>query len=143
MANEILNPAALHKIKAEREHAEATKQAAQDQKRRDEEKQVTDAFMAREIQPNAMERVMAVVRRAAERGDTHVQVFQFPSKLCKDSGRAINSADPNWPASLDGYPARAFAFFEQNLKAHGFSLRAEILNFPGGEPGDVGISLHW
>ena len=82
-------------------------------------------------------------QKAAERGDTHIQVFQFPSTLCKDSGRAINNSDPNWPATLDGYPARAFEFFEKNLRQHGFKLRAEILNYPGGVPGDVGISLHW
>ena len=139
----LLTPDALHKISAERDHAEAQKAAAQELKRRDEEKALLDTFMAREIQPNAMERVMAAVRRAAEHGETQITVFQFPSKLCKDSGRAINSADPNWPDSLVGFPARAFEFFEKNLKPHGFRMRAEILNFPGGMPGDVGVTLHW
>src|SRR5689334_6534997 len=139
----FLNAAALNKIKAERDHAEAQKAAAHEAKRRDEEKALNEAFMQREVQPQAMDRVMAAVKRAAERGESHITVFQFPSKLCKDQGRAINSADPNWPASLDGFPARAFAFYEKNLQPHGFRLRAEIINFPGGMPGDVAVTLHW
>ena len=139
----FLTAAALHKIKAEREHSEAQKAAALEVKRSEEQKALNEAFMHREVQPNAMERVMASVRRAAEHGETHILVFQFPSKLCKDEGRAINSADPNWPASLDGFPARAFAFFEKQLQPHGFKLRAEIVNFPGGMPGDVAVTLHW
>lgn len=140
---EILTPDALYKIKRDREREEAAKAAAQEAKRREEEQAVNDALMSREIHPQAMERVMAAVKRAAERGETHLLAFQFPSKLCNDSGRAINSGDPDWPKSLVGFPARAFEFFDQNLKQHGFKLRAEILNFPGGEPGDVGITLHW
>ena len=139
----FLNPAALRKIKADREAEEAQKAASQEVKRAEEEKKIVEAFMAREIGPHAMERVMAAVQKAAERGDTHVQVFQFPSNLCNDAGRAINNADPNWPQTLVGFPAKAFEFFEQNLKQHGFRLRAEVLNYPGGMPGDVGISLHW
>lgn len=140
---DFLTPDALYKIKRDRERAEAEKVAAQEAKRREEEKSLNDALMSREIHPQAMERVMAAVKRAAERGETHVAVIQFPSKMCKDSGRAINSGDPDWPKSLVGFPERAFEFFEQHLKSHGFKLRAEILNFPGGEPGDVGITLHW
>src|SRR5258706_3143931 len=141
-SGDFLTPDALRKIQSDRDHAEAQKAGAQEAKRRDEEKLLNDAFMAREVQPQAMERVMSAVRRAAERGESHIPVFQFPSKLCKDSGRAINSADPNWPASLDGFPARAFTFFEQHLQPHGYKLRAEIINFPGGMPADVAVTLH-
>jgi hypothetical protein len=139
----FLNAAALQKIKADRAHAEAEKVAAQEAKRREDEKAVNEAFMHREVQANAMDRVMTAVKRAAEHGESQITVFQFPSKLCKDQGRAINSADPNWPASLDGFPARAFEFYEKHLQPHGFRLRAEIINFPGGMPGDVAVTLHW
>jgi hypothetical protein len=139
----FLTPDALRKIKSDKEFQEAQKAASHEAKRAEDEKHLMETFMAREIQPNAMERVMAAVQKAAERGETHIQVFQFPSTLCKDSGRAINNSDPQWPQTLDGYPARAFEFFDQQLRPHGFKLRAEILNYPGGVPGDVGISLHW
>jgi hypothetical protein len=139
----IFNADALRKIKSDKEAAEASKAAAEEAKRAEEERKTHDAFMTREIHPEAMDRVMSAVQKAAERGDTHIMVFQFPSTFCKDSGRAINNADPTWPDTLDGFPARAYAFFEANLKQHGFRLRAEILNYPGGVPGDVGISLHW
>jgi hypothetical protein len=139
----LLTPDALRRIKSEKEAEEAKKAAAQEMKRADEEKKLLETFMAREIQPQAMERVMSAVQKAAERGETHILVFQFSSKMCKDSGRAINNADPHWPESLVGFPARAFEFFEKHLQPHGFKLRAEILNYPGGMPGDVGITLHW
>src|SRR5581483_7291192 len=139
----LLTPDALRKMKLEREAHEAHKAAAAEMKRAEEEKKLMDTFMAREVQPQAMERVMSLVQKAAERGETQVQLFQFPSRLCNDSGRAINNADPNWPASLEGFPARAFDFFEKNLRPHGYRLRAEILNYPGGVPGDVGVSLAW
>jgi hypothetical protein len=139
----VLTPEALHKITMQKQAEEARKAADQEMKRVGDEKKLTDAFMAREIQPQAMERVMAVVQRAAERGDSHVLVFQFPSTECKDSGRAINNSEPQWPQTLAGFPARAFEFFEKNLRPLGFRLRAEILNYPGGVPGDVGLTLHW
>ena len=139
----IFSADALRQIKADKDAEEANKARTEEAKRAEEEKKTHEAFMAREIHPEAMERVMSAVKKAADRGATHIMVFQFPSTLCKDSGRAINNSDPNWPASLDGFPARAYEFFEKNLKQLGFRLRAEILNYPGGVPGDVGISLHW
>jgi hypothetical protein len=139
----MFNADALRKIKADKEAAEAEKARTEDAKRAEEEKKTHDAFMAREIHPDAMDRVMSAVQKAAERGETHIMVFQFPSTFCKDSGRAINNSEANWPDTLDGFPARAYEFFDKNLKQLGFRLRAEILNYPGGVPGDVGISLHW
>jgi hypothetical protein len=34
-------------------------------------------------------------------------------------------------------------FFEAELKPLGFKSRAQILNYPDGRPGDVGIFLAW
>jgi hypothetical protein len=88
-------------------------------------------------------RVSAALRAAAERGETHLRVFTFPSELCTDSGRAINSGNPDWPKTLVGFAARAYEFYQKELQPHGYRLRAEILDFPGGIPGEVGITLSW
>src|SRR5690242_20489147 len=125
----FLNPAALRKIAADREAEEARKAAAEEMRRAQEEKALTDSFMNREVAPQAMERVMAAVKKAAERGESSIQVFQFPSTLCKDSGRAINNSDPNWPETLVGFPLHAYEFFEEHLRPHGYKLRAAILNY--------------
>jgi hypothetical protein len=34
-------------------------------------------------------------------------------------------------------------FYEQELRAAGYKARAQIIDYPGGVPGDVGIFLSW
>ena len=69
--------------------------------------------------------------------------YSFPSELCSDRGRAINSNDPDWPETLQG---KAKQFYERYLtygKPQGFKLKAMVINFPGGMPGDIGFYLNW
>jgi hypothetical protein len=63
--------------------------------------------------------------------------------LCSDDGRAINNGDPNWPETLVGLAQRAFEFYKSELQPHAYKLRAKVLDFPGGKPGEVGIALSW
>jgi hypothetical protein len=42
---------------------------------------------------------------------------------------------------LVGYAAPAYEFYKAELQPHGYRLRAEILDFPEGFPGEVGIKL--
>jgi hypothetical protein len=78
-----------------------------------------------------------------EQGKTEALVYSFPSTLCSDSGRAINNALPEWPDTLQGKARELFERYEQNLKPAGYRLKAMIINFPGGVPGDVGFYLSW
>jgi hypothetical protein len=112
-------------------------------KAEDEEKQLRNAFMSREVRPDALDRVMAVVRRAAEQGKREILLFQFSSDYCSDRGRAINNAEPDWPSTLEGFAKRAYDAYEQMLRPHGYKLRAEIVDYPKGVPGDVGLFLSW
>ncbi len=82
-------------------------------------------------------------RQAAMRGDKKFMLLRFPSQLCSDHGRAINISEPDWPSTLRGEAAEIFLRWEHDLKPQGFHLTAEILNFPGGMPGDVGLFLAW
>lgn len=82
-------------------------------------------------------------REAAERGEREFMLLRFPSQLCSDGGRAINVPDPDWPKSLRGEPAELYLRWEHDLKPHGFHLQAQILEFPGGYPGDIGLFLVW
>ncbi len=90
-----------------------------------------------------MELVKHLVTNAADRGNNHVQVYRFPSSICKDGGRSINNFDGNWPESLDGLPRAAYEFWRQHLQPLGYGLKAEVLDYPGGMPGDVGLTLTW
>ena len=91
----------------------------------------------------ALKRVAAIVQRALANGLTEVQVYRFPNKLCTDHGRAINQQEPGWETTLTGVPKEIYDFWDRQLRPLGYKLRIQIIDFPGGMPGDVGITLKW
>jgi hypothetical protein len=99
--------------------------------------------MSREIHPEVIERVSRAVKSAAEPGEREVMVLRFSSEYCPDRGGAINNFEPDWPKSLTGFGKRAHQFWEKELQPQGYKLRAQIMDFPGGMPGDVGMFLGW
>ncbi len=91
----------------------------------------------------AMKRVAVIVNRAVSNGLTEVQVYRFPHDLCTDHGRAINQQEPGWEKTLTGLPKEMYEFWERRLKPLGYKLKVQIVDWPGGMPGDVGITLKW
>jgi hypothetical protein len=91
----------------------------------------------------ALKRVALIVDRAVSNGLTEVQVFRFPNSLCTDHGRAINQQEPGWEATLTGLPKEMYDFWDRQLRPLGYKLKVQIVDFPGGMPGDVGITLKW
>jgi hypothetical protein len=90
-----------------------------------------------------LERAIAIIKRAANNGATEVEVARFPNTLCTDRGRAINQQERGWETTLTGVPKELFEFWQKHLKSNGFKLRVQIVDFPGGMPGDVGMTLSW
>jgi hypothetical protein len=90
-----------------------------------------------------LERAIAIINRATNNGATEVEVMRFPNTLCADRGRAINQQERGWEATLTGLPKELFEFWQKYLKPNGFKLRVQIVDFPGGMPGDVGMTLSW
>ena len=90
-----------------------------------------------------MEKAAIIVNRAVENGMTSVQVFRFPNHICTDNGRAINQVEDGWENTLTGIPKEIFEFWKRQLKPRGYHIRYEIIDYPGGMPGDVGIFLSW
>jgi hypothetical protein len=90
-----------------------------------------------------LERAIAIIKRATNNGVTEVEVTRFPNTLCTDRGRAINQQEAGWEATLTGVPRELFDFWQKYLRANGFKLRVQIVDFPGGMPGDVGMTLSW
>lgn len=87
--------------------------------------------------------LMHHARRAAANGEKEFLLLRFPSHLCSDGGRAINVTEPGWPATLRGEAAEVYLRWERDLKPHGFHIAAQVLDFPGGVPGDIGLFLIW
>jgi hypothetical protein len=82
-------------------------------------------------------------REAAEHGQKEFMLLRFPNQLCSDGGRAINTAEAGWPASLRGAAAEIYLRWERDLRARGYHLAARVLEFPGGMPGDIYLFLIW
>ena len=91
----------------------------------------------------AMQRVAIIVQRAVSNGQTEVQVYRFPNQLCTDHGRAINQQEPGWEKTLTGLPKEMYEFWARQLRPLGYKLKVQIVDWPGGMPGDVGITLKW
>jgi hypothetical protein len=139
----ILKPDELHKLSDEIELRKLQEALHQKRSMEDEQRKLHDEFMARELRPDVHELLNATLKRAAEAGVREIQVMKFPASFCTDKGRAINNFEPDWADSLDGWAKRAHDFFKTELEPQGFKVRAQILNYPDGVPGDVGIYLSW
>ena len=90
-----------------------------------------------------LQAMVAAMRHAAESGKYRYMALRFACEICTDGGRSINSGLPDWPATLRGEAADVYQFWEKKLKPLGFLLSAEVLDFPGGKPGDVGLTFAW
>lgn len=88
-------------------------------------------------------RTAAIIKRAANNGLMEVEIFRFPKELCTDRGRAINQREPGWEKTLTGLPKELYEFWERHLKSRGYKIGFQIVDFPGGMPGDVGMTLRW
>ena len=91
----------------------------------------------------ALRRVGIIIERAVANGLTEVQVYRFPNALCTDHGRAINQQEPGWETTLTGLPKEMYEFWDRQLRPLGYKLKVQIVDFPEGIPGDVGITLKW
>jgi hypothetical protein len=139
----LLRPQDLMQIASE---AEVTKMDEERRLKKKEEQQKEDlrsAFMARAVQPEAIERINKAIRIAAEQGHHQLQVLTFPSSYCSDGGRRINIGDPEWPETLDGFAKRAYDFYLKELRPLGYKVSMEIVTWPKGMPGDVAMYLKW
>ena len=87
--------------------------------------------------------VQRKVRSAAQRGATELMVMRFPCALCTDKGRAINQQEAGWEETLTGVPKEIYQLWAKYFHSRGYKLRVQIVDFPGGVPGDVAMTLKW
>jgi hypothetical protein len=143
MGEKLLTPDELKGITDKAHMAKVQEQFDRTKKQQEEQRSLHEAFMSRDVHPEVMARVNAAVKRAAEQGLHEIQVVTFPASYCNDQGRRINNAEPDWAESLEGYAKKAHDFFMTDLKPLGFKTRAQVLNYPEGRLGDVGLFLSW
>ena len=90
-----------------------------------------------------MKRAAAIINRAVSNGLTEVLVGTFPNLVCTDRGRAINQQEPGWESTLTGLPKELYDFWKMHLQPRGYRVKYQIVSFPNGMPGDIGITLSW
>jgi hypothetical protein len=126
--------------------ADKASEAMRKLKREEEEKK---ALIDRLSKPSGlsdeevMKKAAVIIERAARNGLTEVQVYRFPNTLCTDRGRAINQQEAGWETTLTGIPREIYEFWHRCLRTLGYKLRVQIIDFSGGVPGDIGITLKW
>jgi len=132
--NEIISDAEMKKMEEERKRKERQKR---------EQRELHEAFRERDIHPQVMDRLNKAVRIAAEQGFKEIQVITFPASYCNDGGRRINNMLPDWPDSLEGFARRAYDFYAKELRPLGYKLHAQVIDFPGGMPGEIALFRKW
>ncbi|MDA9467780.1 hypothetical protein [Bradyrhizobium sp. CCBAU 53415] len=138
-ANQIRKEAALKEAEKAEEYARLAA-AAEDEKR---------ALIERLSKPSGkteeekIQLAASIIQRAVRNGLTEVQVYRFPNTLCTDKGRAINQQEAGWEKTLTGIPKEIFQLWTDYLKPRGYRISYQIIDFPGGMPGDIGVTISW
>jgi hypothetical protein len=140
---QLLRPQDLKMIASDAAIAEMEEEERLKKKKKQMHDELREAFMARTVAPEAFERINNAIRVAAQRGEHQLQVVTFPATYCNDGGRRINIADPEWASTLTGFAKEAYDFYNREMRPLGYKLYAEIISFPGGMPGEVGLYLSW
>jgi len=126
-----------------------SEKASEEMRRRAAEEAERAALIEQMTKPSgvsdeeAIRRAVAMIERATNNGVTEVLVYRFPNVLCTDRGRAINQQEPGWESTLTGVPKEIHALWAKHFRDRGYKLRVQIIDFPGGMPGDVGMTLSW
>jgi hypothetical protein len=139
----FLSPIDLKEISSEIEAAKMDEEEAFRRQQEKSKRELREAFMARDVHPDVIQRVNNAVRIAARQGHHQIEVITFPCSYCSDGGRRINNLLPDWPSSLEGFARRAYDLYEKELKPLGFKVSAQVISYEGGVPGNITMYLKW
>ena len=140
----VLTPADIRKRAEEVERKKLREAMEAMKKKESHEEDVRNAFMTEGPRPDWQDRLNRAVNAAVERGQNEIMVMRFPAEWLSDKGRAVNNFEPDWPKTLAGRAKAGYEeVFKKELEPLGYKVKAQILNFPGGMPGEVGLYLCW
>lgn len=141
--SDLVTPSDLKRIADEIEARKARETIEKMRRLEADQDELHRAFLERDIRPDVKERVSSAVRRAAENGQHEIQALKFPAAWTNDRGRRINNGEEDWPVSLEGFAKRSYDFYVKELQPVGYKVRAEVLNYSEGVPGEIAIYLGW
>jgi hypothetical protein len=138
-AKDIQKQAALKEAQKAEEHAKRLAEAEA------EKRALTDRLSKPSglSEDEKVKLAATVIQRAVRNGLTEVQVYRFPNSLCTDKGRAINQMEKGWEKTLTGIPKEIYQLWGDYLQPRGYRIRYQIIDFPGGMPGDIGVTISW
>ena len=138
-AKDVMKQAALRKSERAQTQARRAKAAA------DEKKALIDQLSKPSgLTEDAKVKLAAdTIKRAVANGLIEVQVYRFPNALCTDRGRAINQQESGWEKTLTGVPKEIYQLWFDHLRPKGYRIKYQIIDFPGGVPGDIGVTIAW
>jgi len=138
-AKEVLQQAALKEAERARQQERREQTAAKEKK----------ALIDQLSKPSGLSEeakvklAATVINRAVSAGLTEVEVYRFPNSLCTDRGRAINQQEPGWESTLTGRAQEIYQLWVDLLKPRGYRIKYQVVDFSGGVPGDIGITISW
>ena len=127
---DLLRPQDLNQIRSDAQAAKIEEKQQAERKKEQQQLELSDAFAARVLHPEAIDRINRAITIAAQQGSRQLEVLTFPCKFCNDGGRRINNLDADWPSSLEGFAKKAYEFFEKELRPKGFKLQQRSLVSP-------------
>ncbi|MGH6805349.1 MAG: hypothetical protein ACREEJ_00605 [Ensifer adhaerens] len=139
----VPSAADLRKALLEKQLASMDREDAIRSRQREERAKFADEFFKSHVSDEERAIIRKVVMRAVSDGKMEALVYSFPSDFCTDSGRAINNSQPDWPETLQGKAKELYDRFKLVAQPQGYRLKAMVINFPGGVPGDIGFILNW
>jgi len=139
----LIRPEELRRITEEKQTAAAMEALKRKERQEQQEKDLYRHFLEQHLEQDRGKRFTEMVRQAAERGERRIEVYRFPAHWCTDHGRAINNNEPEWPTTLTGYAKEGYEAFEKFLRPLGYKMEVQILDYPEGISGNVGIFVSW
>jgi hypothetical protein len=138
--NDLLRPKDLLKIAHDAEHAEQQKALAHQRALEEEKRAQGEAFMKRQLHPQAKEHGDSAVPR--KHAAANCSTSPFPPTIATTQGGASTISNRTG-MTLEGFAKRTYDFYIVELQPPGYRLTARILNHPDGIPGDVGLYISW
>ena len=90
-----------------------------------------------------IKRASAVIQRAVRNGLHEVQVYRFPNVLCTDRVERSTRWKQAGKTRSPEFPKEIYQLWKDYLQPRGYKIAYQIIDFPGGVPGDIGITLRW
>lgn len=142
-ASDALSAAAFQALGLEHERLEEEKRRQAKLIADEKHHRQASQMLAEHLTDETWQRMIGNARVTAKKGEEEHLLLRFPAELCSDHGRAVNAPDPDWPSTLRGMAADIYLRWKAELRPHGFTLHARVVDFPDGVPGDIGLFLSW